>query len=61
MEFTEISNLINNLKNEIELLNDEMGEFVKINNSSFCNGEIESLKEKINDLNENNNQIINKL
>ena len=61
MEFTEINKLINELNKEVVLLNDELIDFIKINNDSFCKEEIEVIKNKINVINENNNQIINKL
>ena len=60
MEFTEIDNLINELNKEVELLNNKLLDFIKINNVSFCKEKIDLLKDKINNLKDNNNQLQNK-
>lgn len=61
MEIYEINNIINEINNEISKINEELQETLVINNTVFCNQEVESIKSDIDSLTQNNNQIIDKI
>ena len=61
MEIYEINSLLKDLFEELDLINEELNDFVNINNSLFGLEEINSLKDKLNELSENNKKIVEKL
>ena len=61
MEIYEINSLLKALYEELDLINEELNDFVNINNSLFGLEDISSIKDKLNELEENNNKIIKKI